>query len=158
MAIFPGELVLALMKPTNSPCFPRSVPALSSMIDKGSGCGLQAHSQRANIWNSFPARVDRECTRQTGSYNISPVPALAASDGQIMRAQLWVKVFMCLCDHRYVLFLPLLTLQMASGDVVGQWQRGSSVLGWAQVVVTTCASCLGNHFDLEYIYKNRSIS
>ncbi|KAF4796542.1 hypothetical protein TURU_083202 [Turdus rufiventris] len=41
-----------------------------------------------NIWKSFPAGVDREHTRQTGSYNITPVSALAASNGQIMRALL----------------------------------------------------------------------
>lgn len=107
---FPGKFVPSLMKSTNTlwtewaTASSHSVPVLSSVIDKESGCALEAYSHCTNIWKSFPTRVDSEHTRQAGPCNISPVSAVAASDGQIMRALLWVKVFMCLCDHRYVLF------------------------------------------------------
>lgn len=70
------------------------MPALSSVIARGSGYRLEAYLQHSNIWNAFPARVDHQHNRQTGFNNVSPVSLLAVSDGQIMRVQLWVKVFM----------------------------------------------------------------
>lgn len=63
--------------------------------------------------------------RQTEFNNISVVSLLAASDGEIMRTLLRVKVFMCLWDCRYVLFVADFIIQCCMF-----WQTVSGALGW----------------------------
>ena len=89
------------------PHFPSAVQG----TEKGWGSRLEApfmmlwlhyRLSRGHIWNPFPAGVDGECPAVVNTEQPESCLAVGCLPGQSLRTWLLVKVFMCLCDHRYV--------------------------------------------------------
>ena len=89
------------------PHFPSAVQG----TEKGWGSRLEApfmmlwlhyRLSRGHIWNPFPAGVDGECPAVVNIEQPESCLAVGCLPGQSLRTWLLVKVFMCLCDHRYV--------------------------------------------------------
>lgn len=159
---FPGGFVLALMKSTNilragwAAASPRSVPVLSSVIDKGSVCGPKMHWKRTNIWKSFPNGVDRECTGQTGSCNVSPVSLCCVRwpDNESTAVSESACVFMW--PHVCAFLLPIScvlcrqqagTSQVQGGDGA-EWCDNCQLQGCDDLLLSAAVICCSNVFLL----------
>lgn len=63
---------------------------------------LHYRLSRGHIWNPFPAGVHRECLAVVNTERCVSCLAVSCLSWPEPRTWLLVKVFMCLCDHRYV--------------------------------------------------------
>ena len=121
--------------------FPQVSPHFSSIVhgtDKVWGARLEApfmmlwlhyRLSRGHIWNPFPAGVDRECLAVVNTQRCVSCLAVSCLPGQSLRTWLLVKVFMCLCDHRYVPSVtePLLHLACPGKQVGRGWSQMEGV-------------------------------